>query len=246
MNILITAGGTSEKVDCITSIINRSTGEMARQIAEEYERRNDNIHFFYICSENAKLPQVSNILIYRIKSVLDLEKVLNDLLSNYKFDIIIHAMAVSDYTVDGVFSEHKIKEVIKNAADKTLNTVDSDLINKNKIDSDHDYIYLRLKRTPKIIELFRKMQPETILVGFKLLVNSSINNLIQAGYHILKNNRCNFVFANDLNEIKDEKHKGILIDENKKTQITLSKKDAARCIVSSTLKCITQCRSHTN
>ena len=90
------------------------------------------------------------------------------------------------------------------------------------------------------------MQPETILVGFKLLVNSSINNLIQAGYHILKNNRCNFVFANDLNEIKDEKHKGILIDENKKTQITLSKKDAARCIVSSTLKCITQCRSHTN
>ena len=47
-----------------------------------------------------------------------------------------------------------------------------------KISSDTDYLFLTLKKTPKIIRSLRQWQPNAVIVGFKLLVDVSKEHLL--------------------------------------------------------------------
>jgi phosphopantothenate-cysteine ligase len=76
----------------------------------------------------------------------------------------------------------------------------------------NDMFNIKLKQLPKLISrvdewLCDAGKDRAKLVGFKLLVNSKDYELIDAAKRSLKDNGCDMVVANDLQEIKDNNHK---------------------------------------
>ena len=200
--ILITAGGTSEKIDDVRVITNVSTGRLGAFIADEFAGRHK-AGVVFLCGQNSVLPKNKNIQIIKITSAADLQKDLARLLKTDNFDAVIHAMAVSDY---------------------------SPVKYKGKISSDKETLSIVFKKTPKIIKMIKKLSPGSLLVGFKLLSNVTEKELIKNAVKVLKENKCAFVFANDLKNIAGERHIGFLIDNAGNLQRSGTKKEAARLI----------------
>jgi phosphopantothenate-cysteine ligase len=182
--ILITAGGTSEKIDEVRRMSNISTGRLGALIAEEFVRRGAAVT--YVCGETALTPTAQAEII-RTDSVDELIAVLTRLFAEDDYAAVIHAMAVSDY-----------RPVQRQFRDK-------------KISSDLDSLVIYMEKTPKVIGMIREMQPNTILVGFKLLVGVDTEELLQVSEELRVKNNCDYVLANDLEKIHGDKHEGFLV-----------------------------------
>ncbi len=213
MKIIITAGGTSEKIDDVRTITNSSTGRLGYAIgtafAEKYADKVDKIYYLHgLRAAYVENPKVEPIA---IGGVMDLKAELEKLLTEEKIDAVIHAMAVSDYLVNEVTTLDRIRgiEDPDNAADLT----------GNKISSDIDDLVIHMKKSPKVINIIKKLSPETTLVGFKLLSNVPHEELIDVGYNLMQKNDCDYVLANDLKEIGKDFHKGYLIHKDKSYDI---------------------------
>lgn len=250
MNVLITAGGTSEKIDSVRNISNFSTGRLGSLIADSYAILPDVKKIYYICNETAIHPQSKKINILYVDSVLSLESMIRDIFCKEDIDIIIHSMAVSDYRVRLVTSTSKLanvfveqKEILNKIDMKTAEKNISTLFNhcepiidgSGKINSDIDNMLLLMERTPKIISMFQTISPLSILVGFKLLDTVSLETLIDTAFQLLQTNECCFVLGNDLSEIDSEKHIGYLIDGNRNFQHFVTKQEIASGIVAATM-----------
>lgn len=209
MKIIITAGGTSERIDDVRTITNSSTGRLGLAIgntfAEKYADRIEKI--YYLHGLRASYPQSDKVKPVAIEGVADLQKALQELLASEKIDAVIHAMAVSDYVVNEVTTLDKIRgtEDLDNRPD----------LSGNKISSDIDDLVIHMKKSPKVISSIKKWAPDTKLVGFKLLSSVPHQELIDVGYHLLQKNDCDFVMANDLSEIGKDRHRGYLIHKDK-------------------------------
>ena len=95
MNILITSGGTSEKIDRVRSITNHSTGRLGKIIAETLLDKGDQVTL--VTTPKAVRPAAHpNLTIVQIENVAELLESLKPLVHTH--DVLIHAMAVSDYT----------------------------------------------------------------------------------------------------------------------------------------------------
>lgn len=235
MNILITAGGTNEKIDNVRTITNSSTGRLGAAIADALTSRAcfpvDKI--YYICGQNSATPESDKTQIIRITSVNDLIQVLTNILTTEKIDAVIHSMAVSDYTVDFLTTKSMLATSISNYIYQQLQSGNTDpgtlsegilanaftnaeaLNPDSKVSSDIDDMVILMKKTPKVISLIKQLQPETLLIGFKLLSNVSHEVLIDTAYNLLMKNNCDLVLANDLSEITGDKHKGYLVAADK-------------------------------
>ena len=209
--IIITAGGTSEKIDNVRKITNSSSGKLGSIIASKLiELHDDKIEkIYYVCSKNSIRPIGEKIDIVEIFDTESLEFVVRNLLRENKIDYFIHSMAVSDYTVDYVTTAETLADIIENNQGKTLETIcnfDARLTD-DKISSKYDNLIIKLKKTPKIISIIKDVSPITYLVGFKLLDNVSEEELINTAYTLKEKNNCNLVVANDLNNIRNGNHK---------------------------------------
>jgi len=248
MKVLITAGGTTEKIDEVRCISNNSTGLLGKTIAESFSLLDSTEKIYYICGLAALVPDTPKAEVIRIGSVAELESAVKSILISEKIDAVIHCMAVSDYSVKSVTTSEKIGtglcNYIKNV-DSCKMTKDSAteivakaiqnaelLSNNSKISSDVDDLILVMQKTPKIISMIKKLAPETLLVGFKLLNNVTYDVLIDTAYGVLTNNSCDFVLANDLSKISCAEHIGYLINKDKVVLRLTTKKEIADKIVS--------------
>ena len=209
MKIIITAGGTSEKIDDVRTITNSSTGRLGYAIGKTFtEKYGDKIDkIYYLHGLRAAYPEHELVEPVAIGGVMDLKAALEKLLTEEKIDVVVHAMAVSDYIVKEVTTLDKIRGVEdpENKAD----------LSGNKISSDIDDPVIHMKKSPKVISLIKPLSPETTLVGFKLLSNVPHEELIDVGYHLMQKNDCDFVMANDLKEIGKDYHRGYLIHKDR-------------------------------
>ncbi|MDD4565798.1 MAG: phosphopantothenoylcysteine decarboxylase [Eubacteriales bacterium] len=223
-NVVITAGGTSEKIDEVRLISNFSSGRLGLAVAKCFlESKTANIgKIYYLCDRNTIVPDDERVEAVRVLGAQGLLDALENLLATKKIDAVIHAMAVSDYTV---------KQVTTIGAIKAGEEDRDKLTEEEKISSEIDDLVIVLKRTPKVIAEIKKLQKETILVGFKLLSNVSKEELIETGYKLLQKNDCDMVLANDLREITGERHIGYLISRNGDYIRLTTKKQIANEIV---------------
>ena len=224
MKIIITAGGTSEKIDDVRTITNSSTGRLGYAIGEAFAKKHkDKIEkIYYLHGLRAAYVKNEKVEPIAIGGVLDLQEELKRLLAEEKIDAVVHAMAVSDYIVNEVTTLDRIRgtEDLDNAAD----------ITGNKISSDIDDLVIHMKRSPKVISMIKDLSPQTTLVGFKLLSGVPHEELIDVGYHLLQKNKCDFVLANDLKEIGKDVHRGYLIHEDKSYDIMETNEEIADMI----------------
>ncbi|WP_461246096.1 phosphopantothenoylcysteine decarboxylase domain-containing protein [Treponema sp. R6D11] len=94
MKVLVTLGGTREKIDDVRYIGNSSTGALGKAIAEEFSSRGDSV--VALCAGYCEKP--AGCCIHEFVSYADFERLFRSELEN-NFDIVIHAAAVADYTV---------------------------------------------------------------------------------------------------------------------------------------------------
>lgn len=234
--IIVTAGGTSEKIDNVRKITNSSSGKLgctiANKLIELHEEKIDKI--YYVCSKNSIKPNHERIEIVEILDTQDLEMSVRSLLTDSKIDYFIHSMAVSDYTVDYVTTAESLALNVNNNPDKNVLDLicnNKDNLTDSKISSDQENLIIKLKKTPKIISLIKDISPNTYLVGFKLLDNVSEQNLIDTAVKLKDKNNCNLVIANDLENIRKGNHKAFIIKTSDDYIIASGKEDIAEKLI---------------
>lgn len=223
MKIVITAGGTSERIDDVRTITNSSTGSLGFAIGNAFIAEEKVEKIYYLHGKRAVWPEHEKIEPIEIGGVMDLKENITRVLTEDKIDAVIHAMAVSDYMV------HQVTTL-----DKLMGTEDPDHaqdLTGNKISSDIDDLIIHMKRSPKVISCIKEVSPESILVGFKLLSGVPHEELIDVGYRLLQKNNCDFVMANDLREIGNGFHKGYLIHRDKTYDSMNTNEEIAAMIV---------------
>jgi len=223
MKIVITAGGTSERIDDVRTITNSSTGSLGFAIGNAFIAEEKVGKIYYLHGKRAVWPEHEKIEPIEIGGVMDLKENITRVLTEDKIDAVIHAMAVSDYMV------HQVTTL-----DKLMGTEDpahAQDLTGNKISSDIDDLIIHMKRSPKVISCIKDVSPESILVGFKLLSGVPHEELIDVGYRLLQKNNCDFVMANDLREIGNGFHKGYLIHRDKTYDSMNTNEEIAAMIV---------------
>ncbi|MDK8090814.1 phosphopantothenate--cysteine ligase [Streptococcus intermedius] len=205
MKLLITSGGTSEKIDQVRSITNHSTGKLGALIANSFLAQGDQVTL--ITTRNAIKPAAHpNLTIQIIENVQELFEMMKPLVKTH--DVLIHSMAVSDYTPIYMTGF----EQITTSQDLTefLNKTNK----QSKISSKDNYQVLFLKQTPKIISQVKKWNPNICLIGFKLLVDVSKEKLLTVARASLTKNQAEIIVANDLSDISDNQHRAYLVKIN--------------------------------
>ncbi len=223
--IIITAGGTSEKIDEVRVISNFSSGRLGMETAKAFlgSETADVGKIYYLCDRNTVVPFDDRIEAVRVMGAQGLLEALEKLLTTEKIDAVVHAMAVSDYTVKQVATLEAVRTGKENDPEKKLAG--------GKISSEIDDLVIILKKTPKVIGEIKKLQKNTILVGFKLLTGVPKDVLIDTGYKLMRKNGCDLVLANDLTEITEDRHVGYLISQNGEYEKLTTKKEIAEAIV---------------
>lgn len=176
IKILITGGGTSEPIDDVRSITNKSTGKTAAILADSLLEYGFEVSGLF-AKNSIKPMNVSEIK--NFETFADLENLLKTELQN-QYDVVIHAAAVSDYSVDNSKS--------------------------GKISSDQDSLTLNLKRNPKLIEQIKKQSPQTVLVGFKLTSAAESSQVQSKVQKLFNSAKCDLVVHNDWQAMKNGPH----------------------------------------
>jgi len=227
MNILITAGGTSEKIDEVRHLTNHATGTLGYELAS-FLQKETAIKIYYVYGPKAILPDNINTTFFPIHSVRELEKQMKELLTTVSFDYVIHSMAVSDYELDSISNEEllakniaeqialnkddiKTEEELKEMIQQILSQPSSSIEVSKKISSKNEKLILVMKKAPKVISQIKKLQPSTRLIGFKLLVDVPESELVSVAQASIKTNRADLILANDLININKDKHEALLV-----------------------------------
>ena len=221
MKILVTSGGTSEAIDRVRSITNHSTGYLGKVITETLLSAGHEVCL--ITTAQAVRPtDHPNLKIIQIKNTLDLLQAMEGLIVDYQ--ILIHSMAVSDYTPVYMTGLDEVK---------TSSNLEEFLDKKNKeakISSTDEVQVLFLKKTPKIISLVKEWNPAIHLIGFKLLVDVSEEYLIEIARQSLIKNQADLIIANDLTQISANQHRAIFV-EKEQLQTVQTKEEIANLLL---------------
>lgn len=222
MNILITSGGTSEKIDQVRSITNHSTGQLGKMIAEHCLAEGASVTLL-TTAKAVKPDPHQNLTIKIIEDTEQLLTAMEGLVPAH--DVLIHSMAVSDY-----------KPVYMVGFEEVLASSDlAEFLGKSnaesKISSADDYQVLFLKKNPKIISKVKEWNPNIRLIGFKLLVGVSKEELLATARASLEKNQAELIVANDLTEISNGQHHAYLLGANTVTE-AFSKEEIAKQLLS--------------
>jgi phosphopantothenoylcysteine decarboxylase/phosphopantothenate--cysteine ligase len=186
--ILITAGGTRERIDSVRYIGNMSSGRTASRLADELTGRGHNVS--WLGAEDALKPDLSSA-VARFCSFDDLARQLQALLSTTDYDVVIHAAAVSDFSVASVSTEKG----------KALDC------QQGKLSSGSDLL-LRLKPNPKLLDRIRSWSknPEVRVIGFKLTDTEDQQQRFAAVKRQFDDSKVDAVVHNDLSDISRKAH----------------------------------------
>lgn len=244
MNILITAGGTSEKIDQVRVLTNQATGRLGKEIADAFKK--EDVHIYYVHGPQAVLPTGDNVELIPIHSVKELYTQMEKLLTTTPVDYVIHSMAVSDYQANQALSDYELARTLAKNLKKQPDLSEDELVTAiqqilhnpdtfpdqtaKKISSKGEQLVLILDKAPKVIQHIKKWQPNTTLIGFKLLVGVKEEELVQAARESIIKNQADFILANDLENITKEEHLGLLVDKSGVRQRFTTKKDIAQGI----------------
>lgn len=192
--VLITGGGTVEPIDSVRSLTNTSTGKTAFQMAEYLNDLGLNITL--LLSQTFQGNLSSPFEVKRFLTFHDLNKLMKDELSQNHYDVVIHAAAVSDFSV---------KE-IRSGTKKMLNSMKQK--GAAKIESDKE---LRITLVPNI-KLISKIKTysqnkKVKIIGFKLTDLDKLSEQNKAIEKLFLHQNVELVVHNDLSQISSDKNK---------------------------------------
>ncbi len=168
MRVLITCGPTWVAVDDVRIISNQSTGEIGHLIAQACLDQGLAVTLIEGPVTHQWFHKKAKVIKYRyfdeLKDILDVQL-------KKRFDIVIHAAAVSDF---------KMAKVLKGkfSSSKSLT--------------------LKLSPTVKLIDQIKIKAPDVFLVGFKLEPGMKTKNAVAESQSLFKKAQCDLVVANSV------------------------------------------------
>jgi len=149
--VLLTAGGTRERIDPVRFITNDSSGKMGYAIAEEMQQRGATVT---LISAPTKLTPPAGVSLIPVLTTEDLADAVTKAFK--QTDILVMAAAVADF--------------------KPVNTADQ----KIKKSADNDQLTIKLTKTTDILkQVARLKQPGQITVGFAAETQNLLDNANQ-------------------------------------------------------------------
>lgn len=186
--ILITAGGTRERIDSVRYIGNMSSGRTAARLADELSTAGHSVT--WLGARDAVQPGSVNRM-ESYYSYADLEAQLRLLLGSGEYDVVIHAAAVSDFSVAS----------IEPAEPGTV------AASGGKLSSEAGLV-VHLKPNPKLLDGLKSWSgnPQLRVIGFKLTDTDDEHQRIKAIKKQFDRSGVDAVVHNDLSEISQTAH----------------------------------------
>ena len=187
MRVLITAGATQEPIDGVRFITNFSTGRTGAALADSIAAAGHSLYFLHgrLCA----MPTDKNIETQEYSSFDNLDDQLCRLLASQHFHLIVHAAAVSDYSVASVEVDgapYKPGEIPKISSNAELT--------------------IQTRRNYKIIDRLKSYVPAgkrlPFITGFKLTNISDTKNRQAEIMRQTANVTADMVVHNDLNDVR--------------------------------------------
>lgn len=180
--ILITAGGTRETVDGVRTLTNMSTGKTGADIADVLHEQGHQV--LLLTNQFAIMPK-TDVKVDTYNSFREIYNTLKALGQSHPFDMILHAAAISDYSIDSIQTPEG-----------------SFTPGQKKMSSQHDNISIKLKRNEKILPKLKDLfSNQPTVVGFKLTSTESKEEQAKAIFSLFTENSVDFVVHNDINDI---------------------------------------------
>lgn len=172
MNIIITAGPSCEPIDEVRLITNRSTGELGLILAESFQRAGHEVKLFL-----GRLAQFRHSKALYFDRNEDLEQMLQETGNRQAVDAVLHAAALADFGVGAVRAKDQV-------------------FAQSKLDSSHPALSIDLVPKPKVIAGLRALFPNAAIIGWKLELDGSRDDLIRDAVLQIKTNRTDACVVN--------------------------------------------------
>jgi phosphopantothenate-cysteine ligase len=196
MEVIVTSGGTIARIDDVRHIGNFSEGTTGALIAEEFLRRGALVHYVY--NKRARRP-------FRARLVIDPGRPLEDQLARVKDAYLTfqqnagrlreHPFETFDEyleTVRGLLTNRTADVIVLAAAVSDYGATPL----PGKMSSEEETLRIDLVKNPKVISLVKQWHPHVFQVGFKLLVNAHLDELVEVAYRHGLKNRSDLTVAN--------------------------------------------------
>ena len=212
MNILVTAGNTQVPIDRVRCITNVFTGRTGAMIALHARERGHAMTLLTSHPEIVRdLSPTPDLFrdhwdVQPYRTFGDLERLMEQALRGASFHALIHTAAVSDYRTTGIFAPAKHTRF--HAADRRWLSLDDrhpclEDRAAGKIKSDDPELWLRLARTPKLIDRVRSDWGfGGVLIKFKLEVGLSEDQLRDIAEPSRRQSGADCIVANTLDEMQ--------------------------------------------
>jgi phosphopantothenate-cysteine ligase/phosphopantothenoylcysteine decarboxylase/phosphopantothenate--cysteine ligase len=211
MKILVTAGNTQapiDKVRCITNIFSGRTG--AQIAAEAFDRgyaltllTSHPVVLQGLPAVRARRAPDWQVLPYR--TFEELETLMATSIQEGGYDAVVHAAAVSDYQVAGIYApgtgtRFDLREMTR-VAENGPRLAD---VASGKVKSHHPELWLRLRPAPKLVDKIRSTWGfGGILVKFKLEVGIGDADLLEIAERSRMQSGADLIAANTLEGMND-------------------------------------------
>ncbi len=209
--ILVTAGGTREPIDSVRYIGNMSTGGTAAKLCDSLIQAGHRV--LWLGAESAQRPGLPCEQITYV-SFEDLQSRLRELLSSRDFDAVVHAAAVSDYSVSAIEQGDAVLAAgqAKLASDAAMT--------------------LKLQPNPKLLDALHGWSRNAAvrIIGFKLTDTPDAQKRANAVARLFERAGVCAVVHNDLGEIQSSGHSFTLHRQTGEAEHCADAQQLAHCL----------------
>ena len=187
--LLVTAGPTWVPLDAVRHLANGSTGRMGATLARAAAAAGWDVTLLYGPGCHPITAEDEHrVLVLRFTTFDELHALLREQIGSRSHTGVVHAAAVSDYRPAAAVP--------------------------GKIGSDAAELVLRLLRTPKLVDEIKRLDPEIVLVAFKLTVDLPREAMLRSAEALRRRCGAELMVANDQATFSRERHPALLLDES--------------------------------
>ncbi|MEX2148935.1 MAG: phosphopantothenoylcysteine decarboxylase [Steroidobacteraceae bacterium] len=179
MKVLVTSGATREPIDSVRYISNLSSGRTGAAICEALAARGSRVTQLHGV-DSVRAAGIARHEVFTDHASLD--ELLGRMLTDGRYDAVIHAAAVGDFAVSGPLSGTKLPS--------------------------GGELALRLRPTAKIIDHIRSHAggQELTLIGFKLTHHPDPAAQVRAATDLMARSGADYIVQNDVATLDDAEH----------------------------------------
>src|SRR6266849_7671959 len=206
MHLLVTTGNTQVPIDRARCITNVFTGRTGTRIALEARERGHQVtlltshpELVAILTSSGKEP-TERLSLRTYRTFDDLEREMEEIIPQSEPDAVIHCAAVSDYRAEGIYAPAPGTQ-FRQADGRWTAAGYPALVDKSagKVKSDEPELWLRLVRTPKLVDRIRRdWRFQGTLVKFKLEVGVTEDELLEIAERSRRRSAADLMVANSL------------------------------------------------